>query len=67
MTKRQYEIYKKVQHEFYVNDAMMWCNNNGVKYDDDLLEDMADCVSARFDCTITYWDNFAYAYLRSDL
>ena len=32
MTKRQYETYKKVQHEFYVEDARMWCNDNGVEY-----------------------------------
>ena len=27
MTERQYKTYKKVQHEFYVDDARMWCHN----------------------------------------
>lgn len=59
MTKRQYKTYKKVQHELYVNDARMWCEDNGVEYDADLLEAMADYVSDRFDCNLSYWDNFA--------
>lgn len=63
MTAKQYKTYKKVQHELYVNDARMWCEDNGVEYDVDLLEAMADYVSDRFDRDLSYWDNFAAAYL----
>jgi hypothetical protein len=62
MTKEEYEIYTKVQHEFYIEDARIFCNANKLEYNDELLNDMAKYVSDRFDCTITYWDNFMQAY-----
>ena len=58
----QYKIYRKVQMEFYIEDARFWCECNHHEYDEILVRDMADYVNDRFDCNIAYWDNFSIAY-----
>lgn len=58
----QYKIYRKVQMEFYIEDARFWCECNYHECDERLAKDMANYVNDRFDCNITYWDNFSIAY-----
>ena len=58
----RYKIYREVQMEFYIEDARFWCESNNHEYDEILLREMANYVDDKFDCNITYWDNFSIAY-----
>lgn len=62
ITDSDFEASGRVQRYFYILDAFIWCDENGVECTDELAESMADYVGFKHDSTMSYWDNFEAAY-----